>query len=91
MNGGMTGGDCPTMEPDDGDECNNDTDADGCEYGMITCNCGFNDEWNCNMTGMGGRNQGGRGGMNAGGMGGMSGGMAGSGTAGGGRGGRFGM
>ena len=73
----------------DGSDCNNDTDADDCEYGMVECSCGFNDEWNCDGGGDGGRGQGGRGmggfgmggfgmgGMNNGGLGGRMGGMGG--------------
>jgi hypothetical protein len=58
MGGGMGGagaeGDtwectvCPATEPADGSDCDSDMN-DECEYGMVTCDCGGDDTWDCEM------------------------------------------
>jgi hypothetical protein len=37
---------CPATEPMDGSTCDSDMN-DECDYGMTTCECGFDDTWEC--------------------------------------------
>ena len=37
---------CPATEPMDGSACDSAMNGE-CDYGMTTCDCGFNDMWNC--------------------------------------------
>jgi hypothetical protein len=37
---------CPATEPTDGSACDSDMN-DECDYGMTTCECGFDDTWEC--------------------------------------------